>query len=341
MASAPSRLRQTFFTADNFWPRFSASVAAMTKIISGRPAMRKPETQMKSMRFCGFPAISRRSFCAMIAQSPPYFQPCCCRMEKLSAKCILCISYKLARKVSGKLSDVNVAASGSCSRRHRWTLAESGGVNYFSPGINNRDNHCQNPGAKFAASVASGSRRIFCTGCNFVPPFSASVAAMTKIISNRPAMWKSEILALHVFETFHFDQGLVFEAVGAAKEKTSWGKSCAENALDDFNALIALLRMSNAVAHKNLADAGKCFNGHRMKTHCFAVGGMTAARAGCCHLVLIPPPIAALKPNKAFCFKMKRRPVSFQIKSQIDGRITGQNEKKDCSPYEQGILKNR
>jgi hypothetical protein len=140
-------------------------------------------------------------------------------MKKLSAKCILCISYILEGNISGKLFDMKIVKGARCSRRCHWTLAESGGVNCFSPGINNRDT----------------------------------------------TIW-------------------------AAKEKLSWGKSCAENALDGFNALIALFRMSNA---------GEFFNGHW--THCSVVGGMTTAKTGCCHRILVPSPIAVVKPNKAFC----------------------------------------
>ena len=42
-------------------------------------------------------------FCVKITQNEVIFRPCLCRMEKLSAKCISCISYTRAGKDSGKL----------------------------------------------------------------------------------------------------------------------------------------------------------------------------------------------------------------------------------------------
>jgi hypothetical protein len=187
-------------------------------------------------------------------------------MKKLSAKCISCITYIFAGEKWSKLSDMKIVTGASCSRRQRWASAESGGVNCFSPGINNRN------------------------------------------------------------------------TIGAAKEKTSSGKSCARNALDDFKTLIALLRMSNFVAHKILADAEECFNGHRMKSHCFAVGGMTAAKAGSCNLVLIPRHTAVVKPNKAFYSILKLLPVSHSARFQFGGWINGSNKKTFCSENELCLL---
>ena len=43
------------------------------------------------------------SFCVKITQNEKLFRPCLCRMKKLSAKCISCISYTRAGNDSGKL----------------------------------------------------------------------------------------------------------------------------------------------------------------------------------------------------------------------------------------------
>ena len=43
------------------------------------------------------------SFCVKITQNEVIFRPCWCRMEKLLAKCIWCISYTGAGNDSGKL----------------------------------------------------------------------------------------------------------------------------------------------------------------------------------------------------------------------------------------------
>jgi hypothetical protein len=211
-------------------------------------------------------------FVQWLAQGRSKILPCWCRMEKLSASCLL-----------------------SC-----------GG---------NQANHCQNPGAGFVPSEASGSRQISCKVCRGRPPHSARVPAMPKIISVRPALRKSETPALKVFWEFHLDQGLIFEAVGFRQNgemkcfdtdwwfsrqfsatsawlkasatakikafsnvigKSSHGKSCALNAQCDLKILIALLRMFNVIEHKYRPDARKRFSGHQPQNH-FAAREMTVA----------------------------------------------------------------
>jgi hypothetical protein len=278
VASAPSRLRQTFFAACNFRPRLSAKRRNHDENNFGPPGGMEIRIANNIKVFLWFfPKVFAFHFVQGAAQTPPHFLPCWCRMKKLSANRLL-------------------------------------------TGSENRRNHRQIPGARLAVSVTSGVRQISCKVCKCRPPFSARVAAMTKIISSCLAMSESEKLTFQVSEKFHFDQGLIFGAVsfrqngemklffdaggemgrnfsrhlpaapvgletvavrkikaffgviGDTKGKISWGKSCARNAQDDFKTLIASLCMFNVFTHKNLADARKYFDGHQPQNRFVSLG---------------------------------------------------------------------
>ena len=65
--------------------------------------------------------------------------------------------------------------------------------------------------------------------------------------------------------------------------ESSHGKSCALNAQCDFRTLIALLRMFNVIAHKCRPDARKRFTGHLPQNY-FAAGEMTVANFRPCEI---------------------------------------------------------
>jgi len=76
---------------------------------SGRLAVVRM-TLIASLVTAGDRRKTGRVFCVKITQNEEIFRPCWCRMEKLLAKCIWCISYTRAGNDSGKLSGMTELA---------------------------------------------------------------------------------------------------------------------------------------------------------------------------------------------------------------------------------------
>ena len=246
----------------------------------------------------------------------------------------------------------------------------------FLTGGENRANHCQNPGAGFVASVASGSRRIFCKVCRGHPSCSARVLAVPKIISIRPAARESEKLTLKVFGEFHFDQGLIFAVVGFGPNGAikgfdadgetsrwfSWRSSAASFWLIAFaTAKIKVFvkvvwRISSDKScaqsaqddFKTLITLLRMVNLIAHKYRPEARGRFTghqpqtyfaAVKAGFRRCEIRGRNGRKL-PN-AFCVLDTSLPVCLRAGSQLGGRINGPDEKALCSNMETSHLKNR
>jgi hypothetical protein len=93
-----------------------------------------------------------------------------------------------------------------------WLRMRNFSVNSDLSGGECGSRHFANPGMKFNARQLKLAANVI--GGNLRPPFFASVPAMTKKVSGHAATRASESIFHHASKSFHFDQGLIFEAVG-------------------------------------------------------------------------------------------------------------------------------